>query len=114
MVQGLAYKLDLISSHVEALVQMKAAQITGEPDGSSQQITNPLFEDHEGIQTRAVRFDFPRFNGENPNGWVYWANQFFNYHQINPHHRILLASFHMEGKALVWFQDIEGARGLNS
>jgi len=59
MVQGLAQKLDLITSHVEALVQMKAAQNTGDLGGSSQQITNPLFEDHGGIQTRTVRLVFP-------------------------------------------------------
>lgn len=93
---------------------MKAAQNTGDPRGSSQQITNPLFEDNKGIQTREVRLDFPKFNGDNPSWWVYQDNQFFNYHQTNQHHKNLLASFHMEGKALVWFQDIEVAGGFNS
>ena len=65
VVQGLAQKLDVVASHVEALVQMKAAQNSGDPGGSTQ-ITNPLFEDHTGIQTRAVRLDFPKFNGDNP------------------------------------------------
>ena len=114
MVQGLAQKLDMVASHVEGMVQLKAAKNTGEPGGSTQQITDPLFEENVGIQIRAARLDFPRFNGDNPSGWIYWANQFFNYHQTNPHHRILLASFHMDGKALVWFQDIEAAGGLSS
>ena len=114
IVQGLAQKLEVVATHVEALVQVKSAQNNGDPGGSSQQITNPLYEDNAGIQTRAVRLDFPKFNGDNPNGWIYRANQFFSYHQTNPLHRILLASFHMEGKALVWFQDIEAAGGLNS
>ena len=89
--------------------------------GSDTNVTFPviqnekwIFEENSGIQTRAVRLDFPKFNGDNPSGWIYRANQFFNYHQTNPLHRILLASFHMEGKALVWFQDIEAAGGLNS
>ena len=113
LVQGLAQKLDLVTSHVETLVQSKAAQNAGDPGGSGQ-ITNPLYEEHMGIQTKAVRLDFLKFNGDNPSGWIYRANQFFNYHQTNPHHRILMASFHMEGKALVWFQDIEAAGGLSS
>ena len=114
MVQGLAQKLDVVASHVEALMQSKAAQNTGNPGGFAQPITNPLYEDNTGIQTRAVRLDFPRFNGENPKGWIYRANQFFTYHQTNLFHRVLMASFHMEGKTLVWFQDIEAAGCLNS
>jgi len=77
-------------------------------------MTNPFFEDNGGIQTRAMWLDFPKFHGEDPSGRVYRANQFFNYHQTNLHHKVLLASFHMEGKALVWFQDIEAAGGISS
>lgn len=41
-----------------------------------------------------------------PNGWIYHANQFFNYHQINPHNQVLLVFFYM-CKALTWFQDLD-------
>lgn len=41
LVQGLTQKLDVVVSHVEGMVQQKAAQHTGEPGGSTQ-ITNPL------------------------------------------------------------------------
>jgi hypothetical protein len=75
---------------------------------------NPLIEEHGGIQTWAIRLDFPKFSGEEPNGWIYHANQYFTYHQTNPHHRVLLASFHMEGKALTWFQDLEASGSITS
>ena len=75
---------------------------SGDPEGSTRQMTNPFLKDNGGIQTRIVRLDFPK------------VHQFFNYRQINPHQKILLASFHMEGKALVWFQDIETTRGISS
>jgi len=26
---------------------------------------------------KAVRLEFPRFKGDNPSGWIYKANQFF-------------------------------------
>lgn len=103
VVEGLAHQLEVVASNVQTLVQMKTKHNSGDSEGSKRQMTNPLFEDNGGIQTRAVRLDFPKFNGEDPSGWVYRADQFFNYHQTNPHHRVLLASFHMEGKALVWF-----------
>ncbi|KAL6316337.1 hypothetical protein AAG906_017972 [Vitis piasezkii] len=114
VVEGLAHQLEVVASNVETLVQMKTKHNSGDSEGSKRQMINPLFEDDGGIQTRAVRLDFPKFNGEDPSGWVYRADQFFNYHQTNPHHRVLLASFHMEGKALVWFQDIEAAGGISS
>ena len=74
IVQELTQKLDVMASHVEALVQTKTSQNNGDPGGSSQQITNPMYEENTGIQTRAVRLDFPKFNGDNPSGWVYRAN----------------------------------------
>ena len=80
LVQGLAQKLDMVASHMETWVQGKVAQNTGGPGGSGQQIINPLYEDTTGIQTKAISLEFPRFNGDNPNGWIYHANQFFNYH----------------------------------
>ena len=48
--------MEMVASHVKASVHMKAAQNTRELGGLSQQITNPLFEDHGGIQTSETRF----------------------------------------------------------
>ncbi|KAG6779592.1 hypothetical protein POTOM_015985 [Populus tomentosa] len=84
------------------------------PSGSRSHMQNPLFEEQGGIQTRAIHLDFSKFNGEEPNGWIYRANQFFTYHQTNPHHRVLLASFHIEGKALTWFHDLEASGSIIS
>jgi len=63
--------------------------------------------DDRTIHTRAVRLDFPRFDGENPSAWTYKVNQFFNYYHTPLYQRIRMASFHMEGEALVWFQDAD-------
>jgi hypothetical protein len=41
--------------------------------------------DDRRIQTRTLRLDFPRFDGDNPSGWSYKVNQFFDYYQT-PHH----------------------------
>lgn len=66
------------------------------------------------IHTRALRLDFPRFDGTNPSGWSYKVNQFFDYYQTPLYQRIQMASFHMEGEALVWFQDADEARQFPS
>uniref|UniRef100_A0A6N2JVX6 Chromo domain-containing protein n=1 Tax=Salix viminalis TaxID=40686 RepID=A0A6N2JVX6_SALVM len=102
----------MIATHVVANmetlihVQQKSRE---DSTTSSTSHGNPLFGEHGGIQTRTIRLEFPKFNGEDPNGWIYGAQQFFTYHQTNPHHRVLMASFHMEGKALNWFQDLESS-----
>ena len=56
---------------------------------------------------KQVRLEFPKFDGEDPTGWIYKANQYFKYYEIPNHERILMASYYMEGPALVWFQDAE-------
>ncbi|KAG2701180.1 hypothetical protein I3760_06G032300 [Carya illinoinensis] len=58
-------------------------------------------------QELSVRVDFPSFHGEDPNGWIYKVNHFFSFHNTLPQHKVRLASFHMEGQALVWFQNME-------
>ncbi|WVZ01419.1 hypothetical protein V8G54_027488 [Vigna mungo] len=48
--------------------------------------------------------DLPSFDGTDPLGWIFKANQFFTFHQTPPEQRIQLASFSLEGQALAWFQ----------
>ena len=55
--------------------------------------------------TKSVRLDFPRFKGDDPASWVYKSNQYFSFYQTPFDERLLMASFHMDGDALVWFQD---------
>jgi hypothetical protein len=52
-----------------------------------------------------MRLDLHSFDGENPGSWVYKANNFFDYYQTPESQRIRLGSFHMQGDALIWFQD---------
>ena len=55
---------------------------------------------HGSLQTRFSRLDFPRFDGENPTGWIYKAEQFFHYQRTEPNEKVLLASFHLQDEAL--------------
>ena len=58
---------------------------------------------------RPVKLDFPCFSGDDPASWVYKANQYFGYYQIPIAEKLLIASFHIELKALIWFQEAEEA-----
>ena len=58
------------------------------------------------IITRSVQIDFPRFDGSDPSSWLYKASKFFYYHRTPYNQRLMLASIHIKGNALVWYQDM--------
>ncbi|KAL5554076.1 hypothetical protein UlMin_041477 [Ulmus minor] len=49
-----------------------------------------------------LKLSFPRFNGDDPTGWIYKAEQYFEFKSIAPEQQVQLASFHLEGIALQW------------
>jgi hypothetical protein len=73
----------------------------GVPNSSGSCI--PTATDGVGINPRFVNLDFPKFDGEDPTNWVLKAQQFFVYGQIADNQRVPIAYFHMEGKALQWY-----------
>jgi len=51
-----------------------------------------------------IRLEVSRFDGNDPLGWIFKVNQFFDYHRIADEQRLHIASFYMEGEALSWYQ----------
>jgi hypothetical protein len=49
-----------------------------------------------------LKLSFPRFNGVDPNEWIYKAEQYFEFKNIHHQQRVQLASFHLEDDALQW------------
>ena len=58
--------------------------------------------------------DFPRFHGEDPTCWIYKTNKFFSFYGTPEHRKVLMASYHLNGEALIWFQDSEQVDGFAS
>jgi hypothetical protein len=63
----------------------------------------PSATDGGGINPRSVNLDFPKFDGSDPTNWVLKAQQFFVFGQIQDNQRVPISYFHMEGKALQWY-----------
>lgn len=57
-----------------------------------------------GPSPRVTRIEFPRFDFTEPLDWIYKAERYFEFYQIPPYQRLILASIHMDGPALPWFQ----------
>ena len=69
--------------------------------------TNPSFGSTLLPVSRPMKLEFPRFFGEDLASWVYKANQYFRYSSTPIGEKLMLASFHMEGEALIWFEEGE-------
>jgi hypothetical protein len=80
----------------------------GEPSGQEGNHSS------DGFQTRSMKFDFPCFDGEDPETWSSRAGQFFDYYCTPDKQRLSISSFHMEGKALSWFQELKSSGSLSS
>lgn len=49
--------------------------------------------------------DFPRFaDGDDPLSWIYKADHYFDFFNIEDSKKMKMASFHLEGEPLQWFQ----------
>ena len=59
---------------------------------------------------KSIKVDFPRFRGEEHAAWVYKANKYFNYYKTPDHEKLPMAYFHIDGEALVWFEDAKDIR----
>lgn len=63
------------------------------------------------VQTRDTKIDFPKFQGEDPSGWVYkCVSFFFEFNQIEETQKVRLAVMHLDEKTIQWFQWFEKAQ----
>jgi hypothetical protein len=93
--------------------------VNAQGGSSSQENLVPVFpvEHSDGgkvFSTRPLRLDFPLFNGDNPKGWCYRSTQFFDYYVIPDPQRFVITRFHLEGKALVWYQELRNSNVLTT
>lgn len=51
-----------------------------------------------------AKLQFPRYTGDDPTEWFSKVSQFFDYKGIVEAQKVALASFHLEGKAIQWWQ----------
>ena len=132
--EKLAALAKISENHEHALqeIQKQLQTIAGfmqkvvETEDKRQQIPNSgsralLINNNEGNSESStlnsiknLRLEFPRFHGEDPTCWVYKANQFFSYHNTPGHQKVMMASYHLDEEALIWFQDAEQSGGFSS
>jgi hypothetical protein len=68
----------------------------------------------EGIKPKPFRLEFPRFDGDDPETWCCRAEQFFDFYETPDAQRLSISAFHMDSKALVWFQELKASNTVSS
>ncbi|KAH9678316.1 hypothetical protein KPL71_025660 [Citrus sinensis] len=53
---------------------------------------------------RSMKMEVPKFDGSDPNGWVFRIEEFFDFHGTPETLRLRIVSFYMEGRAAAWYQ----------
>lgn len=78
-------------------------------DNAEHSNTHPGHGSHSvhSMQPRFSKIDFPRFQGEDPSGWVYKCERFFEFNQIEESQKVKLAAMHLDEKIIRWFQWFE-------
>jgi len=66
------------------------------------------------IHDRSLKLNFPHFDGENVSSWLFKVKQFFDFSNVPTEYKIPMASFYMEGDALVWFRNASALGLLDS
>ncbi|KAF9591809.1 hypothetical protein IFM89_007364 [Coptis chinensis] len=61
-------------------------------------------QQQHNIQGRPLRLDFPRIEGEEPEGWIFQVEQFFSLNHMAPAQQVIMASIHLRGEAVAWYR----------
>ena len=84
-----------LDSALEHLVALTIPTPTPQPPPHTTSPLPPTPKPH-------MKLDVPRFDGQDPVGWIFKISQFFDYQGLPDQERITVASFYMDGPALSW------------
>lgn len=86
---------ELITGLSRQVLQManNSAVVSGSSGGNNQ---NSL--------SRLSKIDFPKFGGEDVQGWSYKCEQFFEVDSTPDNMKVKIVAIHLNGKALLWHQ----------
>ena len=56
------------------------------------------------MNLKPIRIDVPRFEGGDPQGWIFKIQQYFDFHNAVEDQRLQIAPLYFDRKALAWYQ----------
>lgn len=103
--------METTESHLAKLIPIRAKNEEKMHDGPPRGSTDPA-----GIFNilKTLRINVPQFDGHDVEDWICKIDKLFGLHCLPTATRLTLVAFHLDGKALTWFQWMEKAEGLPS
>ncbi|XP_026441777.1 uncharacterized protein LOC113340943 [Papaver somniferum] len=110
-------KFDTMSSKFDSLFKLfEQHQTQPNPDKASGS-HNDTHTDHNFFHIqhqffppqyhRVPKLDFPRFDGDNPRGWIPKSERYFHLNNIEEHLKVNIAAIYLEGKAEKFFLNFQ-------
>lgn len=98
-------QLQAINIFMQRLAEAEEKHQQSPNQGSRALIANNLGAQEPSMVNpiKNLKLKFPCFQGEDLTCWMFRANQFFSYHNTLEHQRVIMASYHLDGEALIWF-----------
>ncbi|XP_026459221.1 uncharacterized protein LOC113359864 [Papaver somniferum] len=56
------------------------------------------------IRAGTISLKFPTFDGDDPDGWIFSTDQYFNLHVVADNMKLVIASAHLKGDANAWYR----------
>jgi hypothetical protein len=80
--------------------------------GPSPPQTPPATRNHNNEHNfPCMKMDFPRWEEDDPSGWVSSVKRFFRFYGTPKTYRVEIASIHLEGEVVQWYDWFEARRG---
>ena len=102
--------MSTVDSHLENLrSQIQGSSSVLVASSGSAHRSSLVAEGHSGhtdlsLVLQSMIIKVPKFDGSDPNGWVFRIEEFFDFHETPEHLRLCIIVFHMEGRAAAWYQ----------
>ncbi|XP_022023821.1 uncharacterized protein LOC110924092 [Helianthus annuus] len=93
-------------------LSLQLTQIVNNQTNSRNHQRQDLQVEGEGFNfaARLTKIEFPRFNGNDLNAWLFKVEQFFQLDRVTDATKVRLAAIHFEDKALQWYQSFISQR----
>ncbi|KAK5792238.1 hypothetical protein PVK06_033352 [Gossypium arboreum] len=111
MMEAQQETLQDVASQISLLNMVQLSEIIGDAGGLGRGSKNrgkvrvkEEIEDEFPFSPKPTYVELPLFTGKDPKDWIALAHDFFDFYEIEDHHRVTMASFRMDGLAKKWFQ----------
>ncbi|PWA69562.1 hypothetical protein CTI12_AA295750 [Artemisia annua] len=93
--QADAINVELHAKIAALTVELQAVKLGGTRFGAG--------GEHGSTIPRSMRLEVPKFNGMNPESWIFAINEYFDLLETTNEQRLKVVGFNLEGDATEWF-----------